>query len=110
MELALVKRYFVRSSAPCIPRLARAVHGNAQPENKGDKKFNVGATFPDDFEDSPLKSEILQKRNRNPGVDESYHPTMEDIYESIRGKPAPGGTKAAKSAREEERVPELDEM
>lgn len=35
---------------------------------------------------------------------------MEDIYESIRGKPAPGGTKAAKSAQEEERAPELDEM
>lgn len=89
---------------------------------------NVGATFPDDFEDSPLKSEILQKRNPNPGVDESYHPvsisldisialrywqfvcqTMEDIYESIRGKPATEGTKAAKPAQEE-REPELDEM
>ena len=35
---------------------------------------NVGATFPDDFEDSPLKSEILQKRNLNPGVEDSYHP------------------------------------
>ncbi|CAI7648213.1 unnamed protein product [Penicillium palitans] len=110
MELALVKRYFVRSSAPCIPRLARAVHGNAQSENKDDKKFNIGATFPDDFEDSPLKSDILQKRNPNPGIDDSYHPTMEDIYESIRGKPATGGTKAAKSAQEEEREPELDEM
>lgn len=39
MELAIVKRYFVRSSTPYIPRLARAVHGNAQPaENKDDKK------------------------------------------------------------------------
>lgn len=36
--------------------------------------------------------------------------TMEDIYESIRGKPASRGTKAAKSAQEEERAPELDEM
>lgn len=35
---------------------------------------------------------------------------MEEIYESIRGKPATGGTKAAKSAQEEEREPELDEM
>lgn len=35
---------------------------------------------------------------------------MEDIYESIRGKPASRGTKAAKSAQEEERAPELDEM
>lgn len=43
---------------------------------------NVGATFPDDFEDSPLKSEILQKRNRNPGVDESYHPVS--IFPDIR--------------------------
>jgi hypothetical protein len=35
---------------------------------------NVGATFPDDFEDSPLKSEILQKQNPNPGIEDSYHP------------------------------------
>ncbi|KAJ5392855.1 hypothetical protein N7465_011829 [Penicillium sp. CMV-2018d] len=110
MELALVKRYIVRSSTSYIPRLARAsVHGSAQSENKDDKKFNVGATFPDDFEDSPLKSQILQKRNLNPGVEDSYHPTMEDIYESIRGKPAPRRTKA-KPPPEEEREPELDEM
>jgi hypothetical protein len=35
---------------------------------------NVGASFPDDFEDSPLKEEILKRRNKNPGVEESYHP------------------------------------
>ncbi|KAJ5500967.1 hypothetical protein N7527_012088 [Penicillium freii] len=110
MEFALVKRYIVRSSTPYIPRLARAsVHGSAQSENKDDKKFNVGATFPDDFEDSPLKSEILQKRNLNPGVEDSYHPTMEEIYESIRGKPAPRRAKTAKPPQEE-REPELDEM
>lgn len=34
---------------------------------------------------------------------------MEDIYESIRGRPATEGTKAAKPAQEE-REPELDEM
>lgn len=44
---------------------------------------NVGATFPDDFEDSPLKSEILQKRNPNPGVDESYHPVSISLDISI---------------------------
>ncbi|KAJ5871143.1 uncharacterized protein N7529_003496 [Penicillium soppii] len=111
MELALVKRLLVRSSTPCIPRLTRAsVHGNAQSENKGDQKFNVGATFPDDFEDSPLKSEILQKQNPNPGIEDSYHPTMEDIYESVRGKSTPRSAKAAKPAQEEEREPGLDEM
>lgn len=35
---------------------------------------NVGAEFPDDYEDSPLKPEILQKQNPNPGIEESYHP------------------------------------
>lgn len=46
---------------------------------------NVSATFPDDFEDSPLKSEILQKRNPNPGVDASYHPVsiLPDIRPSL---------------------------
>jgi hypothetical protein len=99
---------------------------------------NVGATFPDDFEDSPLKSEILEKRNRNEGVEPSYHPVrtssdishnatplnindqnIYEIYESIQGKP-PSPPKSAKKAKPtqkkqpdpagEERAPELDEL
>jgi hypothetical protein len=42
---------------------------------------NVGATFPDDFEDSPLKSEILQKPNSNPGIEDTYHPVS--IFKDI---------------------------
>ena len=52
-------------------------------QNKKMISVNVGATFPDDFEDSPLKSEILQKRNPNPGVDESYHPVSISLDISI---------------------------
>ncbi|KAJ5985615.1 hypothetical protein N7499_008097 [Penicillium canescens] len=112
MEYALIKRYLARSSAPYLPRLTRAsVHGKAESQPKGnDEPVNVGASFPDDFEDSPLKSEILKRRNKNPGVEESYHPTMEEIYDSVRGKIPVGKKQSAKPAKEPEREPELDEM
>ena len=35
---------------------------------------------------------------------------MEEIYESVLGKPTPGSAKAAKPAPEEEQEPGLDEM
>ncbi|OQE87081.1 hypothetical protein PENNAL_c0020G04058 [Penicillium nalgiovense] len=111
-----MQRYIVRSSTSYVPRLTRAFAQKVQSRNDGDQKFNIGATFPDDFEDSPLKSEILEKRNRNRGIDDSYHPTMDEIIESLRGKPAPHRAKTAKSAQtkrdpvREEREPEIDEM
>jgi hypothetical protein len=45
---------------------------------------NVGATFPDDFEDSPLKSEILQKPEANPGIEDSYHPVSTFHYVPVK--------------------------
>ncbi|KGO78259.1 hypothetical protein PITC_036270 [Penicillium italicum] len=114
-----MKRYIARSSTTYVPRLTRAIAQKAQFENKGDQKFNVAATFPDDIEDSPLKSKILEKRNRNPGIDDSYHPNIYEIYESMQGNPPspPKSAKIAKPAQkkkpdpvEEEREPELDEL
>lgn len=34
----------------------------------------IDSTFPDDFESSPLKDEILRQNNPNPGIEDSYHP------------------------------------
>ncbi|KAJ5771105.1 uncharacterized protein N7511_003156 [Penicillium nucicola] len=112
MNNVLIKRYITRSSASYLPRLSRAsVQTKAEPPNKAEDALNVGASFPDDFEDSPLKSEILKRRNKNPGVEESYHPTMEDIYDSVRGKnPADRKQPAKPAPKDPEREPELDEM
>ncbi|KAJ5301588.1 hypothetical protein PENANT_c002G06192 [Penicillium antarcticum] len=112
MNNVLIKRYITRSSASYLPRLTRAsVQTKTEPQNEGEVGLNVGASFPDDFEDSPLKSEILKRRNKNPGVEESYHPTMEEIYDSVRGKMPIGKNKKAKPApKDPDREPELDEM
>ncbi|KAJ9487914.1 hypothetical protein VN97_g5389 [Penicillium thymicola] len=111
-----MQRYIVRSSTSYAPRLTRAFAQKVQSRNDGDQKFNIGAAFPDDFEDSPLKSQIIERRNRNRGIDDSYNPTMDEIIESLRGKPPPENAKTAKSAQtkrdpvREEREPEIDEM
>lgn len=90
-----MQRYIVRSSTSYAPRLTRAFAQKVQSRNDGDQKcttsisisigivrkaaynptlVNIGAAFPDDFEDSPLKSQILERRNRNRGIDDSYNP------------------------------------
>ncbi|KAJ5835853.1 hypothetical protein N7447_001879 [Penicillium robsamsonii] len=114
-----MQRYIVRSSTSYVPRLTRAFAQKAQSETKGDQKFNVAPAFPDDFEDSPLKSEILEKRNRDQGMKDSDHPTVYEIYESIQGKP-PRPLKSTKKTDKpaekkpdpagEARAPELDEL
>ncbi|KAJ5383612.1 hypothetical protein N7517_001523 [Penicillium concentricum] len=114
-----MQRYIVRSSTSYVPRLTRAFAQKAQSEIKGDEKFNVAPAFPDDFEDSPLKSEILEKRNREQGIKDADHPNIYEIYESIQGKP-PQPFKSAKKTDKpapkkpdpagEEREPEIDEM
>ncbi|KAJ5513261.1 hypothetical protein N7463_002813 [Penicillium fimorum] len=114
-----IQRYIVKSSTSYVPRLTRAFAQKAQSEVKSDQKFNVAPAFPDDFEDSPLKSKILEKPNRDQGMKDPDHPTVYEIYESLQGKP-PQPLKSTKKTdkpspkkpdpAEEQRAPELDEM
>ncbi|KAJ5717118.1 hypothetical protein N7488_002764 [Penicillium malachiteum] len=122
MYSAIIKRQCLRPSAVRLNQLSRAsVHGKAQSGGmKGDDDFFVTTTFPDDFEASPLKSELLQKQaeaeaSSGPWDQATIEQHKKDIYESLYPHEANDAmnqksTKKAPPEPEEERAPDMDEL
>ncbi|KAJ5728948.1 uncharacterized protein N7483_003456 [Penicillium malachiteum] len=121
MYLAIIKRQCLRPSAVCFNQLSRAsVHGKAQSGMKGDEDFFVTTTFPDDFEASPLKAELLQKQaeaeaSSGPWDEATIEQHKKDIYESLYPHEANDAMNQKSKQKtppepEAERAPNMDEL
>ncbi|KAJ5450120.1 uncharacterized protein N7458_006569 [Penicillium daleae] len=119
MYPALIKHQIVKPSAFHITRLARAsVSGKTQSSTKGNEEFYVATTFPDDFDSSSLKSNIVEgqsqttKSQNTPehfsAADVERHKT--DIYESLYPKEKSGAVKGKNDQNLPEQEPHLDDM
>jgi len=117
MYPALIKRQLTRRPAFHITRLAQAsLHEKSQPNSKANEEFFVNTTFPDDYDDSPLKPDLEKptKAEAATSQQETTEQHRADIYESLWGEKAGGKVKEKTTARDEaleaEHEPDMDEM
>ncbi|KAJ5091658.1 hypothetical protein NUU61_006528 [Penicillium alfredii] len=106
-----ISRQAFRPSAIQINRLARVTyHGKAESNVKPEDEFFLNTTFPDDFEASPLKPEVLQKDQDRQDSTKSTTQTASTDNKIRDSKPHENKGENMQGPDDAEREPNLDEM
>ncbi|CAL5870541.1 uncharacterized protein PFLUO_LOCUS4780 [Penicillium psychrofluorescens] len=108
-----VIRQTIKPSGLHITKLARASYADKiqhTPTSGADEDF-VHASFPDDFESSPLKPDLQGPKTNVKGSKEAaVHEASTQAMQGQAQSPAARRVKRGKDAAEMEKEPELDEM